>query len=244
MRILAVDVETRPNLAYVWDLWNQNINLDALQETTEIICWAAKWIGEEGVEFRSNFHDGHKKMVKRAWKLLDEADAVLHYNGAKFDIPHFNREFVLLDMSPPSPYKQIDLLRTARKQFNFPSNKLAHVSEALGLAGKIKHEGYRLWFKCMAGDPDAWARMREYNERDVVLLEDLYDRLRPWIAGHPSMGAMTGEDSCPTCGGDNLEKRGTVFLKTARYQRFRCRKCKVWSRSTKRIDGTTVTEVA
>jgi len=242
MRILAIDIETRPNLAYVWDIWNQNINLEALVETTEIICWAAKWIGEDHIEFRSSHHDGHDEMIRRAWDLLDSADAVVHYNGQKFDIPHLNREFVLLDMAPPSPFKQIDLLRTAKRRFRFPSNKLAHVSEALGLAGKVKHEGYRLWFKCMAGDEEAWATMREYNIRDVQLLEDLYERLKPWIVNHPSIGAMFALDVCPTCGSDQLEENGSVFLKTGRYVRFHCEACGSWVRSTKRSGGTAITE--
>lgn len=242
MRILAIDIETRPNLAYVWDLWNQNINLEALVETSEIICWAAKWIGEERIEFRSSHHDGHGAMIQRAWELLDQADAVVHYNGQRFDIPHLNREFVLADLAPPSPFKQIDLLKTCKRRFRFPSNKLAHVSEALGLAGKVKHEGYRLWFKCMAGEDEAWTTMREYNVRDVQLLEDLYERLRPWIINHPSIGAMFASDVCPTCGSDHLEENGSVFLKTGRYQRLLCTECGAWMRSTKREGSTAIVE--
>jgi transposase-like protein len=244
LRTLAVDIETRPNLAYVWDLWNQNVNLEALVEPTGILCWAAKWLGQPEIEFRSIHHTGHETMIRRAWTLLNEADAVVHYNGQRFDIPHLNREFVLIGLNPPSPYKQIDLLKTAKKQFRFPSNKLAHVSEALGLVGKVKHEGYRLWFKCMAGDDEAWETMREYNVRDVALLEDLYDRLKPWIVNHPSVAAMYAVDVCPTCGSDELVEDGFVTLKTARYVRFRCASCGSWCRSTKREAGTTVTEVA
>lgn len=243
MKILAIDIETRPNLAYVWDIWNQNVNLDAMVESVEIICWAAKWLGAEEVEFRSVHHDDKETMIRRAWELLDEADAVVHYNGQKFDIPHFNREFVQLGLTPPSPFKQIDLLKTAKRRFNFPSNKLAYVSEVLGLAGKIKHHGFRLWMECLAGDEDAWEIMREYNIRDTVLLEDLYEKLKPWIVNHPSVAAMHGIDCCPTCGSDDYSEDGLVFLKTARYARFRCHACGAFSRSTKRIDGVTMTEV-
>jgi len=244
MKILAIDIETRPNLAYVWDLWNQNVNLDALVETVSVFSFAAKWLGEPTIEFKSTFHDDKESMIRRAWDLLDQADAVVHYNGIKFDVPHLNREFVTLGLNPPSPYKQIDLLRTAKKQFRFPSNKLAHVSEALGLAGKVKHYGFRLWLDCMAGDPEAWAIMREYNIQDVALLEDLYERLKPWIVNHPSLAAMYACDVCPTCGSDSIVRDGFAVLKTARYPRFKCRSCGTWSRGTKRVDGVTVTELA
>lgn len=241
LKILALDIETRPNLAYVWDLWDQNVNLSALVEHQSVICWVAKWIGNPEAEFRSVHHDGQDKMIRRAWALLDEADVVMHYNGKRFDVPHLNREFLRLDLAPPSPYKQIDLLQTARKEFKFASNKLAHVAPQLGLEGKVSHEGFALWIKCMAGDDEAWERMREYNLRDVLLLEELYDKLRPWIRQHPSVGAHHGLDVCPGCGSSKLTKRGYSVLTTGRYQRFQCEDCKRWSRSTKRDVGTTIT---
>lgn len=243
LRILAIDIETRPNLAYVWGLWDQNVNLAALVDNAQVICFVAKWLGEDDIEFRSVHHDGHKKMVKRAWKLLDKADVVLHYNGIRFDVPWMNREFLRFELPPPSPYKQIDLLRTARKEFKFASNKLEHVSKQLGLAGKVEHEGFGLWLKCMAGDDEAWDKMREYNIRDVVLLEDLYNKLRPWIRSHPSVGAHSGKDVCPGCGSEKLKPRGFAVLTTGRYQRFQCEDCKRWSRSTRRESGTTITSV-
>ena len=243
LRILCIDIETQPAKAYVWGLWDQNISLAQLIDPPKMFCWVAKWLGEDDIEFRSIHHDGHRKMVKRVWKLLNEADAVMHYNGARFDTPYINREFLRLNLAPPAPYQQIDLLKTARKEFKFASNKLAHVSEQLGLRGKVEHEGFGLWLKCMAGDDEAWDKMREYNIRDVTLLEDLYNKLRPWIRSHPSVGAHTGTDVCPGCGSDKLKPRGFAVLTTGRYQRFQCEKCKRWSRSTKRESGTTITSV-
>lgn len=240
MKILALDIETRPNLAYVWGIWQQNIGINQLVESVEVICWVAKWIGEPTIEFRSVYHDGAEQMIRRAWELLDEADMVLHYNGRKFDVPHLNREFVQLGLAPPSPYKQIDLLTTAKREFMFPSNKLAYVSEALGLEGKVQHEGFTLWTKCMAGDPEAWEQMRVYNVRDVILLEQLYEKLRPWVRSHPSAAALLGTDVCPACGGSHLQARGYTTLQTGRYQRLQCQDCGKWSRSTERINKVSV----
>lgn len=243
MRILAIDIETQPNLAYVWGLWDQNVGLNQLVEAGQMMCFVSKWVGKPKVEFRSVHHDGQDKMIRRAWELLDEADVVMHYNGKRFDVPWLNREFLRLDLNPPSPYQQIDLLQVARREFQFPSNKLEYVSKALGLSGKVSHEGFGLWVKCMAGNDRAWKTMRKYNRQDVLLLEEMYERLRPWIRSHPSVAAFSGKDCCPACGGENLTHRGFAFLRTGRYQRFQCGDCGKWSRSTKRHDGTTVTEV-
>lgn len=253
MRILAIDIETRPNLAYVWGLWDQNISLNHLVEHMQMICWVAKWIGEPEVEFRSLHHDGQEVMIRRAWELLDEADVVLHYNGKRFDVPHLNREFLRYDLTPPSPYKQIDLLTCAKREFKFPSNKLAYVSQALGLEGKVQHDGFDMWLKCMAGDAEAWDQMEEYNTRDVTLLEELYMKLRPWIRSHPSYGPMLaadleGEDygegdACPSCGSYHLKPQGYAYTNSGRFQRYKCGECGRWSRSSKRCAKTNIVQV-
>ncbi|HEY8058754.1 MAG TPA: ribonuclease H-like domain-containing protein, partial [Acidimicrobiales bacterium] len=171
MKTLLLDIETSPNVAYTWGLFDQNVGLNQLVSTTEVICFAAKWQGQRKMHFFSDFHDGHEDMVLSAHALLDEADVVVHYNGTKFDIPHLNREFITALLPPPSPFKQIDLWRVVRQRFKFASTKLAHVAPALGLEGKTSHEGFDLWRKCMAGDEAAWRKMRTYNRRDVELLE-------------------------------------------------------------------------
>ena len=173
MQILIVDIETRPNLAYVWGLWNQNIGLNQISETGQVISFAAKWHGSKNVIFKSDFHDGHEAMVQSAWELLDKADAVVHYNGKAFDIKHLNREFVVAHMPPPSPHVDIDLLSTVKKSFKFPSNKLQHVATQLELGSKVQHDGFDLWLACMNNEEKAWNIMRKYNKQDVVLTEQL-----------------------------------------------------------------------
>lgn len=244
MKILAVDIETKPHLVYVWDLWNQNVGLNQIVKPGGMMCWAAKWLGEDHIEFRSEHHDGHSRMVKRAWKLLNEADAVLHFNGKRFDVPHIQREFAELGLGPTSPFQQIDLWKVAKAQFKFPSNKLAYISPRLGLEDKVKHEGFGLWTRCMAGDRDAWASMRDYNEQDVLLLEQLYERLLPWITNHPSYGAFSGENVCPNCGSADLQRRGEARTRVSVFHRFVCKRCGKWSRATKRVAHTGITEVA
>jgi hypothetical protein len=218
--------------------------VDQIIDPGGMFAFAAKWVGQRGTEFLSDHHDGHEAMVKRAWQLLDEADAVLHFNGESFDVPHLNREFMEAGMAPPSPFKQIDLLKTVRKQGRFLSNKLAHVSKQLGLDGKVSHEGFRLWIKCLEGDEAAWKRMRRYNIRDVTLLEDAYKILQPWIVSHPSYGALAGEDVCPRCGGSDLVWRGYATTASSRFRRFQCKGCGGWGRSSMRDAKTGLTQIA
>jgi len=234
MQILIIDIETRPNLAYVWGLWNQNIGLNQISETGQVISFAAKWHGSKNVIFKSDFHDGHEAMVQSAWELLDKADAVVHYNGKAFDIKHLNREFVVAHMPPPSPHADIDLLSTVKKSFKFPSNKLQHVATQLELGSKVQHDGFDLWLACMNNEEKAWNIMRRYNKQDVVLTEQLYDELLPWIKPHPNRALANNQAlACTRCASTSFHKRGFMHTNSAVYQRYCCNSCHGFFRSRK-----------
>lgn len=235
MKILLLDLETAPNLATVWGLFKQNISINQLIESSYTLCWAAKWLGEDAVYFDSVHRSRPKQMIKRIHKMLDEADAVIHYNGSKFDIPTLNKEFLLHGLLPPAGYKQIDLLKTARNQFRFPSNKLDYVAQQLKLGGKTKNIGHELWLRCMNGDNEAWDMMEEYNINDVILLENVYDKFLPWIKHHPNRSVFTGTLCCPHCESKKFQKRGFTPAGHTRYQRFRCSECGTWFRDTKNV---------
>lgn len=236
MKILLLDIETAPNLAHVWGLWNQNVGLSQLVESGYTLCWAAKWLGKKEVFF-SSIRDGKKKMVRDIHKLMNEADAIVHYNGNRFDVPTLHKDFILNGLPPPSPSKQVDLLRVVKKQFRFPSNKLAYVSVALGIGSKVEHSGHDLWVRCMAGDDAAWATMERYNKQDTRLLEKLFDKLKPWIKALPNAGLYTPDNSevCPKCGSESYQRRGMEHTTTCSYQRFQCCSCHGWFRSVRNI---------
>jgi len=227
IKILALDIETLYLTAGVWGVWGVNVGLEQLFDNGKVLCWAAKWIGK-----RDMFYGEHRDLdfLQRIHALLDEADAVLTYNGKRFDVPMLNREFLKAGMSPPSPYKQIDLLETMKKQFKFPSNKLQHVSSELGIGSKTKHEGFSLWTKCEAGDPKAWELMERYNKQDVRLLEKLYNKTKAWTVGHPNQNTHGKNGVCPVCGGKHLQSRGTYKTATGIYPRLQCVSCGKWSR--------------
>lgn len=235
MKILLLDIETAPNIAYVWGLFDQNIASNQVQASSYVLCWTAKWSDSKKVFFDSIHKSKPKQMLDRVHKLLDEADIVVHYNGIKFDIPTLNKEFIKLGFGPPAPYKQVDLLRVCRYAFRFESNKLDYVSQALKIGEKTRHEGFELWVKCMAGDNDAWRRMEKYNRQDVHLLEQLYRRLIPWITRHPSHGAHEDIPCCPKCGSEKFQQRGYAVTAMMKYPRYQCQACGGWFRGNKSV---------
>lgn len=244
LRILILDIETKPGVTYFWHTSEKFIRPEYVIEDTETLCFAAKWLGESEMEFRSLHHDGRAKMIERAHALLTEADGVVTYNGARFDIPHLNLEFLRSGMKPPAPAKSIDLLQTIRRRFRFTNNRLTRVAHSLGIGQKVEHEGFSLWKKCMAGNDAAWATMREYNEGDVKLTEDLYLWLLPWIEGHPSHAALSHDDRCTNCGAETLTRHDFYYTKTGTYPKFQCDSCGKWQRGTRRVFHTELTESA
>jgi DNA polymerase elongation subunit (family B) len=236
MKILMLDIETAPNKAYVWGLWQQNVGLNQIVDSGYVLCWAAKWYGQKEVMFDSIYKSKAKDMLKRIHKLLEEADVVMHYYGSNFDIPVLNREFVIHGMTPPAPYKELDLIKTVKQKFKFASNKLDYVCQKLGL-GKKHHTTFELWVDCMANDPAAWKTMEKYNRNDIILLEKLYDRIRPWIKGHANHSVYEAALICPNCASTSITRRGFHYTSTSKYQRYRCGGCGNWFRSGRSLAG-------
>lgn len=251
MRILLIDIETSPNKVCTWGLYNQNVSINQIMKPGQTLCAAYKWVGDPNRKtvFVSAWTTGFDEMTKMLHEVLSEADAVITYNGNKFDLPTLNREFLLAGLTPPSPSKSIDLYRTVRKQFKFVSNKLDFVCQQLGLGSKTHHKGMDLWTGVEAGNRKDQKTMEVYNKQDVFLLEKLYNRLLPWIPSHPSTtvhDGLTDVPRCPTCGGAHVQRRGYHITKVARYHRLHCQDCGSWSRErsvAEKASGTTLVGV-
>ena len=238
-RILVIDIETAPASGYIWKLFDVNISLSQLIDTSKVICFAAKWVGDKKVIFHSNQEDTHKKMIKKAWDLFNEADAVVGYNSKNFDCKILNKEFILSGYPPPSPYKHIDLLQTMKNKFKFMSNKLDHVSQELGIGKKTSHQGFELWQACMNNDSKAWKLMKKYNINDVKLTEELYDKVKGWVKTTFNFNEHSESMVCPNCGSHNVTKNGTYKSPTRAYQKYVCNDCFAHSKSNIKIPNRT-----
>src|SRR5690606_35926044 len=118
IKMLFIDIETSKILAYVWGLFKQNIGIKNVVEDWYILCYSAKWLGDDKIINDSLHHhplpeSGRYKfnehfLVESAWQLLDEAKYVVAYNGRAFDKKKLNAKFLEYGYPEPSPYKVID----------------------------------------------------------------------------------------------------------------------------------------
>lgn len=239
MKILYLDIETMYAEAQVWGLWKQNIPISMVTKPTRMFCYSALWDHEED-EDPFFLHEEQSYWLTRLWQLLDEADVVIHYNGKNFDIPFINRHFMLADMPPPSNYIQVDLLKEIKRCSRFDSHKLDWISQQFDIGSKLAHEGIALWQAWERGDVDARKRMEKYNKQDVVLLKQLFNKIKPWLTSNPNPALFTADDgqTCPGCGG-NVYKKGFYYTKISKFQRYKCKDCGANSRGRKNLADRT-----
>ncbi len=221
-RILHLDVETKPALAYVWRSHDENVNPEQVMQPDGLICWAAKWDKTAGMKFGADWKD--PKFLEKLWKLIEKADAVVTYNGDRFDLPKIKGALVRAGLPPLPPITSIDLYKAVKKLGYF-SGRLAFVAPLLGLGSKVKHHGFGLWRDVLAGDVKAQRLMERYNKQDVKLLEDLYHVLLPYLDKHPHLGA---KGTCSACGSTHLRRGGYNHSKAYITERLQCLTCGKW----------------
>lgn len=222
-KVLLYDLETAPNLAYVWGKYEQDVI--AYEQEGYMLSWSAKWL--DGKQITKGLDDykckDDKELVRELYKLISEADIVIAHNGDRFDIRKMNTRFIFHGLQPPEPYKTVDTLKIARRYFAFNSNKLDDLGQFLNLGRKVKHPGFQLWLGCMNGDKKSWQLMKKYNKQDVLLLERVYLKLLPWITNHPNF--KDGELDCPNCNSTSYQRKGIDFFKGVKSQRYKCSDC-------------------
>ena len=221
-KILHLDIETRPALAYVWRGGKQVVTPEQIKEADGIICWSAKWHGKRGMKFGAYWED--PKYLSKLWDLLVKADAVVTYNGDGFDLPKIKGQLIRFGLPPLPPLTSIDLYKFTRKLGYF-SAKLMYLCWLLGIGSKIKHHGFKLWPEVLDGVAASRRIMKRYNKKDVTLLEELYVKLRPYLDKHPH---LVGGLACSNCGSTHLQKRGTRLTRTMEIDRLECQSCGAW----------------
>lgn len=225
-KILMLDIEWRLTKAYVWQPWQENITPDKIIEDGGLLCVGVKWLGDRQTQVFSEWEHGHKGMLEEVHKMISEADAVVTYNGDKYDNKKLEGEFLLHGFPPPPPITSIDCLKAVKK-FGYFMNRLAFIGPFLGLGKKIENEGVPFWRKVMNGDEKAQKRMERYCKQDVVLLEKLYKRILPFIRNHPVLGRSKPED-CGACGSDKIQRRGYRRTRAFKIERLQCQSCGGW----------------
>ena len=237
MKILFYDIETAPNLSYVWGHYQQDVI--AHEREWYMLCFAWRWEHQKTIHACALPHfekayaqdpENDYHVVKKLHQLFNEADVIVAHNGDAFDYKKANARFIKHGLGPTSHVNSIDTLKVAKKHFKFTTNHLNSLGKFLDIGVKTDTGGFKTWAGCMRGDPKAWKTMIKYNKQDINLLYDVYLALRPWMTNHPNRNMYTEEDGCPTCGSNNVMRRGHRGTKTMRYVQMQCQDCLNYSK--------------
>lgn len=258
MRIVTLDIERVPGRFRIsghhggldiegdfWDLsqWKRTIgrriNPDEVLSYPRTICLAWRQLGQKRVEFAAEWQDGgHDEMLAAAWRVYNDADAIVGHNAAAFDTKHLNTGWRDLGLPPPAPFKVIDTLSAARKVFGDESKTLNSLCKRLEIPAKTDKYDPEVAKAAVAGDTRAQRKLAAYNKGDIIASEALYLRLRPWIPGHPHQGLYMDTDVsvCSRCGSEDLQRRGYAVTNLGKYRRFQCMACGAWSRGKRAVE--------
>lgn len=233
IRRLFVDIETSPNIGVFWRPgYNLTLNADNIVKERSIICAGWKWEGEGRVEVATwDKSQNDKGLVKTLVELLHDCNEVVAHNGDRFDL-RWIRGRALKHGLVVNPFiTTVDTLKVARKYFELNSHRLDYLGKYLGLGGKIdtgKMGGIELWKRVVIErDEKALADMVRYNRRDVQLLAEVYERLKPYFPAKTR--ATDVERDCPNCGETSLIVRARRISAAGRKTvQLSCTKCGKW----------------
>ena len=246
-KIFICDIETAQMIIKVWSLrqYGKYIDYRRIVKDWFIMMWAGKWalsnevLGECVTPAEAIARDD-SRILEPLWNVLDNAQIVIGHNYKNFDDRKIKARMFKHKQLPPSTYQIIDTLKVSQKEFATSSHKLDYLTGYLELPQKLE-TNIDLWDKCEDGDQDALDEMFDYCKNDIVINEQLYFELLPWIKSHPNLGLYTNmeEDCCPNCGSTNLEKLNKFYITPVnKFPVVRCLDCGKPSHSRKKVVST------
>lgn len=252
--IVFWDLETSHNIVATFQLYQPIIPHSCIIKEKSIICASWKYLGKKGTHSVSILDDAKRYkadrgddyvIVKALHEMISSADVLVAHNGDKFDYKYFNTRCLFHGLTPVDKPITIDTYKVAKRHFNFNSNRLDYLGQFLGLGRKL-HTHVGMWMDIVndkvSGEEAAKSvrKMLTYNKQDVILLEAVYKRLRPYITSHPNVAllANSSSHSCPTCNSLKVQARGYRTTRTGKYQRYQCIDCGAWSSGGKSIITT------
>lgn len=231
-KILILDIERVKGEATVefWDLGdfkNRRIHADDVNRWPRTICFAAAWYSKPKVMFHAEWDAaGYEGMLHTAWRLYDEADVIVGHNLNGFDSKKLKAGWKELHLPAPSPWKTVDTLTVARREFGYESNTLDALCKRLGLASKTDRYDHELAKAACAGDRAAQRRIKAYNVGDIAATRALYVDLMGWMPSHPIIGSEVADElACGTCGSMELTRDGWWTAAVMQYALYRCDNC-------------------
>lgn len=224
-----------------WDIEASSLNADF----GIVLCVGFKEVGKgkpQVLNILDYAHGGdlikaEKQLLKDVTKRLLDSDVWLTHFGTWYDINFVNSRLIYhkLPIIPPN-YNHIDTWKISKNRLKLRNNRLITISEFLGTEDEKNAIRPEQWIRAIGGHRQSMAYIVEHCRRDVLVLEEVYDRIKPLVIDHPNKALFDGRGGCAICGGNKLQRRGSHVTRTRKYHRYQCQDCGRWSTGTKPIE--------
>lgn len=229
----------------LWDIESTNLNASF----GTILCIGYKWLGDKRVHVPTilDYSRGQsmlddKGLVCEFAKVFETADYhVAHYGGkGRFDLPMLQSKLLKHKQKPLPPLPMIDTWAVARKELRMHSNRLKALAGFLQVPHQKTDIDFDAWMQAAHGNRAALREVKNHCRLDVLVLEEVFQRLRPLIPIIPNRQLYTKEHltGCPDCGSLHIQRRGPHVGRTRLYQRYQCQACGKWFRDRTCVKGS------
>jgi uncharacterized protein YprB with RNaseH-like and TPR domain len=231
------DKRGKPLICF-WDLECTDLKAD----WGYLLCAGFKYLGKPKVYVPSLIDFANKPsdptddraLTKEICRELARADIWVTWYGRRFDLRFLMARCAEHHLPPPPVRPHIDLWETARARWSLTSNRLNNVQSHLGTPEEKTPIHKQVWRKARAGHRPSLRYIIQHCKADVVVLEQVYTEMLPYIAEHPNVNLWRPGIHgllCPKCGSSSLTAQGRRVAKTGTYRQFKCKNCHSWTRS-------------
>jgi uncharacterized protein YprB with RNaseH-like and TPR domain len=229
-----------PAKILIWDIESSHLKAD----WATVLCIGWKWYGNHAMHVPSLMdYPGWKrdvtddrKLIKTFHDVMMEAEMLVTYFGKGFDIKIMQSKFLEYGLPVLPNIPHVDLFYTVKSNMTLTRKSMDNVAHYLNLDAEKTHLSGTIWKRAMAGHVESMRYVIKHCRADVLVLEELYTRLRPLVRMHPR---VAGWGPCRNCGSTDLQRRGIALTVTqgTRY-RVRCNQCGAWeNRSAQHSEG-------
>ncbi|MAL88148.1 MAG: hypothetical protein CL683_04540 [Brevundimonas sp.] len=229
MNRLFWDIETSPNLAYIWKPgYKVSISHDNIFKERAIICICYKWEKQKKVHTLVWDKGCDIKLCKEFMEVMELADEMVAHNGDRFDMKWFRARCLKHNLGVPKDVTTVDTLKLSRSKFELNSHRLDYIAKFLLGYGKIE-TSFGLWKNIVENNCEkSMAYMVRYCKRDVKILQEVYEYIVKYTKMKTHVGVLNGQDgwSCPLCGSTKVHRYGKRVGATGVVrQRMQCQDC-------------------
>lgn len=232
---LHLDIETSEAVARTFRIGREiELTYKQIIQEAQIIMISYKWEGsrvkniswippKDLQDYTFGRADRDRHIIKEIAKIIREADEIVGHNLDRFDWRWINGRALLFGIDMPQEVITVDTLKIARKHFRLSSNRLDYLAQILGVGGKTDTGGLELWHNVENGDKKALSKMIRYCNNDVVILEKVFNKLKPYIKNKITLSK--DRVRCAECNIPMVRQRERMLVSGAKKVVLKCNKC-------------------